>query len=204
MKNFVHKRHFHSILISNGNSLTWMLWTWPCNYLLNFKISMIYDAFFWNAYFMTQPATQLQFPSSVFVDDLMHFLRQSNLTMGIKRWLCPLRVTHIGHWCKKCDTVGATEISMLQIGFHCDLLWSQEVSIKKPPAKNQNYLIKNRKQTFNAEQVAIWVVWDVTLSPDKQFLPPCSPMMAPWTCKSHPRNCKLQLHCHSAVHTYRN
>jgi len=58
---------------------------------------MICGAFFWNSYFMMQPATQLQLTSSVFVDDLVHFLRQSNLTMGIKHWLHPLSVTHIGH-----------------------------------------------------------------------------------------------------------
>jgi hypothetical protein len=97
IKNFVHNRHSHSLLISNGNSLTWMLWTWPCNYLLNFNVSMICNAFLWNSYFMMQPATQLQFPLSVLLDDLMQFLRQSNLTMGIKRWLRPLCVTHIGH-----------------------------------------------------------------------------------------------------------
>ena len=155
-----------------------------------------------------QPTIQLQFPSSVLMDDLMHFLRQSNLTMGIKRWLHPLCVIHVGNWCKKCNNVAATEISMLQISFHCNLLWSQEASTKKknpPPAINQNHLLKKRKQTFDAEELVIWVVWDVTLC--HPISNSCHRAVQWWhhdPANHVPENCKLQLQCHNAVQTYRN
>jgi hypothetical protein len=50
--------------------------------------------------------------------------------------------------------------------------------MKNPPVINQNHLTENRKQTFKAEELenTVLVIWDVTLSSDMQFLPPCGPM----------------------------
>ena len=135
-----------------------------------------------------------------FVDDLMHFFRQSNLTMSIKHWLHPLCVTHIRHWCKKCDNVAATEISMLQISFHYNLLWSEEASIKKPTCNTSKPFNKKKKQTFNAEELKIWVVWDVTLC--HPISNSCHRAVQWWQCDAAyhtPENCSYFAQCCSYI-----
>ena len=69
---------------------------------------------------------------------------------------------------------------------------------KKPAQKKKTPTCNKPKPSVKKKKANFWCrragdlsrVGCDTVSSDKQFLPPCSPMMAPWSCKSRPR--KLQ------------